>query len=105
MLSKSMFALAFAFFALIAPFTLAGPAVAVRDNLIALPLSLRLNLNGTGSGHRLIQHDQARARQLVSLALAKRNGKRAHPVPLTNEVVNYIVQASNPSHEYCCTPI
>ena len=94
MVSKAFFAFVFVSLSFTAPLSQAGPTVPIVDNFISLPLSLRSNLNGTGSGLRLVQHGRTRARQLVSLALDKQNGKRSHPVTLTDEVVTYVAQVS-----------
>ena len=68
----------------------ASPAT-VHD-FIAVPTFHRHSLNGTGSGHRLIQHDRARAKQLFrSVSSSQRRGLDE---PVQNGVVSFTIQVN-----------
>ena len=79
-------------------FAHASPPFVVRDSIVTLPMARRMNLNGTGSGHRLVQHDQARARRLISRILSpQRRDDGIVPVDVVNQVVSYLVDVGDSS--------
>ena len=68
----------------------ASPFVQISDNFIALPTVHHHKLNGTGSGHRLVQHDRARAQRFFLRASPLQ--QRAISEPVVDGVVGYTVQ-------------
>ena len=78
-------------------FTLAVSAnpVVIRDSPITLPITKRLNANGT---FNLLERDQARVKGLKQFARQKTAGTLVDAVvasvPVTNQAVDYVANVS-----------
>ena len=77
----------------------ANPVIQINRGPVTLPVARRLNLTNVRS---LYEHDLARAQKLKTRGSDK--AKRAViNVPITNEVVDYVVSLCCGSPPTCCT--
>lgn len=66
------------------------PIVAVRDNLVTLPLAKKINITGSG---QIVQQDKARIKQLIAKitnTVDPQQDSSVGSLPVTNQVVSYI---------------
>jgi len=86
-----MFSASFLIVTLTLALAVAANPLAIRDQLITLPIAKRVNVTGTAN---LLQRDQARARGLKRLGQARAGGVVSDAVvsvPATNSLVDYVV--------------